>query len=172
MQVSSSQIPLRASPLTAEAFQPFGAVIEHCSVERRHVIEADFSRPGRDLRQAIWVSRLTEHCSLPIAINQLERHPHSQQAFIPLLGKPFLVICCPDLADGAPDISGARAFVAGPHQGVIYHRNVWHAGLQVLDAPAEFVVVMAVSGGQDDIMVDLDMALRIEDGAAIPEESP
>jgi ureidoglycolate lyase len=159
---SPDKTSLHARPLTAAAFAPFGKVIEHGGVERRNMIERDFCQPSGDLQLAMWVSRLTEVCTFPLVINQLERHPHSHQAFIPLLGQPYLVVCCPDLADGSPDLTGVCAFVASAHQGVIYHRNVWHAGLQVLDAPAEFTVVMAMSGEQDDVLLDLATDVRID----------
>ncbi len=168
MHVSHSQITLSARPLAAAAFQPFGKVVEQSGTERRHMIETSFSDPREGLHQAIWVSRLTEACTLPLVIDQLERHPYSHQAFIPLLGQPYLVVCCPDLPDGRPDLAGARAFVADPYQGIIYRRNVWHAGLQILASPAEFVVVMALSDDQDDILVDLEVSLHIEDG--VPHE--
>lgn len=169
MLQSSKHIKLSPSPLTAEAFEPFGTVIEHCGDERRHMVERNFHDSEQGLRQALWVSRFTNSSHLPIVIDQLERHPHSNQAFIPLRGKPYLVVCCADRADGSPDLISARAFVANPHQGVVYSCNVWHAGLQVLDAPAEFAVVMAMTEGCDDIILNLETPLHIGDSEARSE---
>ena len=64
----------------------------------------------------------------------------------------------------------ARAFIADRGQGVIYRRNVWHAGLRVLAAPAEFVVVMALSDKDDDVLLDLETELLIEGGANREDE--
>ncbi|WP_084649846.1 ureidoglycolate lyase [Stappia stellulata] len=161
VHVSFKQMQFSPEPLTSEAFQPFGKVLEHSGAARRHMIESNFSQKKEDLRQAIWVSRLPDASQFPLVIDQLERHPHSHQAFIPLLEKPFLVVCCPDLPDGAPDLARTKAFIAEPGQGVIYRRNVWHAGLRVLSAPAEFVVVMALSDKDDDVLLDLETRLLI-----------
>ena len=168
MHVSFKQMRFSPESLTAEAFQPFGKVLEHSGAGRRHMIESNFSQKEEDLRQAIWVSRLPDAAQFPLVIDQLERHPHSHQAFIPLLEKPFLVVCCPDLPDGAPDLAKTRAFIADRGQGVIYRRNVWHAGLRVLAAPAEFVVVMALSDKDDDVLLDLETELLIEGGLRRP----
>ncbi len=162
VQAIHKKILLEATPLNAEAFRPFGKVVEHSGVGRRNMIESEFSDPREGFRQSMWMSRLSDASTLPLSIDQLERHPFSHQAFIPLLGQRYLVVCCPDLPDGNPNITEARAFVAAPHQGVIYRRNVWHAGLRVLDAPAEFVVVMALNDGKDDELLDLDVELHIE----------
>lgn len=162
--MSSRAVPstLRAQPLSHEAFAPFGEVIEHRGDERRHNLEMDFAAAREGMRHAIWVSKLRVSRCLPVTISTLERHPHSDQAFIPLSGQPFLVVTCPDLADGAPDLSGCRAFVGAPTQGVIYRRNVWHAGLEVFDTPAEFVVVMALANdAANDVFVELAQPIEI-----------
>lgn len=155
----------RAEPLTQKTFEPFGEVIEHRGEERRHYLEMNFARPGDRLRHAIWVSKLNVSRALPLNISKLERHPFSDQAFIPLSGQPFLVVTCPDDEDGSPDLQRCRAFVGTATQGVIYRRNVWHSGLEVLGTPAEFVVVMALSDDQpNDIFIQLPRPIQIDPG--------
>jgi hypothetical protein len=46
--------------------------------------------------------------------------------------------------------SRARAFFAGPRQGVTYAANVWHRPLTILDRPAAFAVFMWLDGGAGD----------------------
>ena len=53
-------------------------------------------------------------------------------------------------ASGGPDMRGARAFLAGPRQGVTYGANVWHHPLTILDRPARFAVFMWLDGGKGD----------------------
>lgn len=146
---------LHAQTLTAEAFSRFGEVVAHRGDERRH----RFAMAGADgLKQAFWVTKIAQAISFPFAIDKLERHPHADQAFFPLSGQRMLIVVCPSLDDGGPDVGHALAFVSEPGQGVVYRRNVWHAGMSVLDAPAEFVVTMAM----DRAAADTDIFLPIE----------
>ena len=157
----TNAITIAANALTADGFAPFGEVIEHRGSERRHYVGARFAS-GETLTQSLWVSRLVDCSVLPITIEAMERHPHSDQAFVPLKGQPYLVVVCGSAADGGPDAASARAFVARPDQGVLYQRNVWHMGMTILEAPAEFVVTMGVTGGDgDDVFARLDRPLSI-----------
>lgn len=115
------------------------------------------------MQHALWVSRLETGTSLPTIVAELERHPHSDQAFIPLRGQPYLVVACQSEGNGSPDLASARAFIARANQGVIYRCNTWHSSLTVLAQPAEFVVVMGRTGNDadDDVFCALDEPLTI-----------
>jgi ureidoglycolate lyase len=88
-----------------------------------------------------------------IAITFLERHPHSTQTFVPLKVGRWIVLLAPTLPDGTPDLANARAYLAGPEDAVCIHRNVWHAGLTVLDRPAEMGMMMWKADAGDDGIV-------------------
>jgi ureidoglycolate lyase len=88
-----------------------------------------------------------------ISITFLERHPHSTQTFVPLKVGRWIVLLAPTLPDGTPDLGNIRAFLAGPEDAVCIHRNVWHAGLTVLDRPAEMGMMMWKSDAGDDGVV-------------------
>jgi ureidoglycolate lyase len=139
-------------PLTPEAFAPFGVVVSHAGSERRHFLDLDVACAGAGIRLATWVTLIDRPAVAGSQIEQLERHPHSDQVFVPLSGQRFLVIACGSDAEGEPDLDSVRGFVAGPGQGVIFKRNVWHAGMQVLDTPAQFFVQMkfTADGGDDE----------------------
>jgi ureidoglycolate lyase len=97
-------------------------------------------------------------CPQPVAgpvvtITALERHPHSTQSFFPLRGGRWVVVLAPTLADGQPDMANAKAFLAGPEDAICIHRDVWHAGLTVLDGPAEFGMLMWRADAGDDGVV-------------------
>ena len=97
-----------------------------------------------------------------VAITMLERHPHSTQSFIPIRGGRWLVVLVPTLADGLPDMANARAYLAGPEDAICIHRNVWHAGLTVLDGPAEFAMMMwRADAGDDGIVHNLTTPLTL-----------
>lgn len=76
--------------------------------------------------------------SFPHAVDMMERHPLGSQSFSPLSARPFLVVVAED-EDGKP--GRPRAFLAGPGQGVNYHRNVWHHPLMTIGETSDFLVV-------------------------------
>lgn len=136
---------ITAEPLTAEAFAPFGDVLELRETPdkminaglcgRHHDLAAlDF---GPDGRAGISLFDAQPR-SFPYELTLLERHPDGSQAFMPLTEHPFLVIVAPDL-EGNP--GRPRAFLTAPHQGVNFHRGTWHGVLTPLHAPGLFAVV-------------------------------
>jgi len=139
-----------AEPLAAEAFTPFGQVIDGLSAPGRVFFNEALgnARPGAkfDLSLAL----LNPLPQLPLEAKILERHEFSSQTFLPLRVARYLVIVAPAAADGGPDVSGARAFVARGRQGITYRMNTWHHGLTVLDEPAEFAVLMWCDGTKGD----------------------
>lgn len=132
-------------PLKQADFVDFGDVIEHQGDQRRRALSIDFTCEQDDMRRAFWVSKVVEATSLPAQVKFLERHPFSDQAFVPLRDTRFLVVTCPSNPDGSPDLERIHAYEAGPGQGVIYRRNVWHAPLSAFNAPSEFFVTMGVT---------------------------
>ncbi len=88
-----------------------------------------------------------------MTIGALERHPHSTQSFVPISVGRWIVLVAPTLSDGSPDAANARAFVAGPEDAICIGRNVWHAGLTVLDRPAEVAMMMWRRDAGDDGIV-------------------
>jgi ureidoglycolate lyase len=135
---------LHTEPLTAEAFAPFGEVLEakgepaykinqgRCTrFHDRGRIEVVDGRAGISLFKA-------EPQSLPYRLEMMERHPHGSQAFIPMSLTSFLVIVAPD-ADGKPGVP--RAFVSAEGQGVNLARGCWHGVLTALSPPGLFAIV-------------------------------
>jgi len=133
-------------PLTAEAFKPFGQVIqtegtEHFTInngttERFHDL-ARIELGGIGSRPLISIVRGQPY-ELPLALKLVERHPFGSQAFFPLSEHPFLVIVAED-DNGRP--TGLRAFLTGPGQGVNLAMNTWHGVLTPLEAVSDFFVV-------------------------------
>jgi ureidoglycolate lyase len=97
-----------------------------------------------------------------VSITALERHAHSTQSFLPIKAGRWPVLVAPTAADGTPDMLGARAFVAGPEDAICIGRNVWHAGLTVLDQPAEFGMLMwKADAGDDGVLHPLQVPVTI-----------
>ena len=133
-------------PLTAEAFAPFGQVIQtqgaqHYPInngmtERYHDL-AKVELGGVHPRPLISIFRGQPY-DLPLTLKLVERHPLGSQAFYPLSDLPFLVIVAGDLS-GVPDTP--RAFLTEPGQGVNIAMNTWHGVLTPLHQPCDFLVV-------------------------------
>lgn len=137
---------IRAVPLTREAFAPFGDVIEtegahHYPInggrcERYHDL-AKVEATGPNARVLVSIFKGTPY-EFPLELTLVERHPLGSQAFIPLSPAPFLVVVCPDGADGP---GAPHAFLTRPGQGVNYPAGRWHAVLTPIGAPQDFLVV-------------------------------
>jgi ureidoglycolate lyase len=145
---------LALEPLTAPAFAAFGEVIDAdsaCEIlsindghTRRHhaLARVDCAAPG-----TVGIS-LFRADPLPadFVLRRLERHPLGSQAFINVSAARYAVVVAPA---GDLDESALRGFLAGPGQGVNYHRGVWHHYLLALDAPADFAVVDRLGPGSN-----------------------
>ena len=137
---------ITAKPLTRENFAPFGDVIDtsgdaHYPInggktERYHALaRPEATGPGGHV--LISLAKATPY-DVPLKLAMVERHPLGSQAFMPLGGRPYLVVVC----HGTPGDPGEpHAFVAGPGQGVNYPRNRWHAVLTPIGEPQDFLVV-------------------------------
>jgi ureidoglycolate lyase len=139
-------------PLTAEAFAPYGDVIEAAAApsfafnggmaDRFHDL-ARLEAAGEGARIGVSIGRARPY-SLPLTLALVERHPFGSQAFVPLSQAPFVVVVAPDEGGrpGAP-----LAFLTAPGQGVNYHAGVWHGVLTPLGREQDFLIVDRVGGG-------------------------
>ncbi|PRY95772.1 ureidoglycolate lyase [Hasllibacter halocynthiae] len=131
---------VRARPLTEEAIAPYGTVIEAGRGTARTINAGlctrwhDICRPDTDGPACLSVFEAQPR-ALPYALDLIERHPLGTQAFLPMTAHPFLVT----VSDG-PEAE-PLAFLTAPHQGVQFHRNVWHGVLTPLRAPGLFAVI-------------------------------
>lgn len=137
---------LTVEPLSAEAFAPFGDVIEANpasmrlinggTTERFHAL-ATAEALGEGAQVIINIFR-GQPRAFPYKVDMVERHPFGSQSFSPLSGRPFLVVVAEDEGGkpGAP-----RVFFAAAGQGVNYRANVWHHPLMSLGEVSDFLVV-------------------------------
>jgi ureidoglycolate lyase len=138
---------LTLHPLTQEAFAPFGDVIETAgrnhylinngSTQRFHHL-TDVDTGPEDGKAIISIFR-AQPLELPLRICMLERHPLGSQAFVPLKGKPFLVVVAPPGETPSPE--DVQAFITNGEQGINYHRGVWHHPVLALSAIDDFLIV-------------------------------
>ena len=139
------QTMITAHPLTAQAFAPYGDVLQADGQPDRIInkgfcgrwhdrAELDFGEGGS---AGISIFK-AEPRSLPYTLDLLERHPEGSQAFIPMSMTEWLVIVADDDA-GQPGL--IQAFIAAPGQGINLHRGTWHGVLTPLHAPGLFAVI-------------------------------
>ena len=141
---------LTLSTLTAQAFAPFGDVLDVSGTPDKIINQGlcgrhhdrarlDFSdgRAGISLFNA-------EPRQFPITLDMVERHPEGSQAFIPMSLHPFVVVVAPD-ENGKPGTP--RAFVTTAGQAINLHRGTWHGVLTPIHAPGLFAVVDRIGEG-------------------------
>jgi len=140
-------ITLTPQPLTREAFASFGDVIEASDAARHFSINGgnteryhDLARiePGADGKVIVSIFR-GQARKLPFTVEMMERHPKGSQAFVPMSGRPYLVVVAS--AGEAPTAANLSVFLARGDQGVNYATGVWHHPLLALGDVSDFLVV-------------------------------
>jgi ureidoglycolate lyase len=138
---------LKLEILTSDAFAPFGDVIQASDAAHHYTINKGNTERYHDLADihvgadgkaivSIFRGKARE---LPFVVSMMERHPKASQAFIPMSGRPYLVVVAD--RNSAPTAADLRLFVARADQGVNYAPGVWHHPLLALDATSDFLVV-------------------------------
>ena len=156
---------LSPEPLTAEAFAPFGRVIEagatavKLDINQGHAVRYDALAEvdvadggGRPVISLFRARPLGE-----FVLKTFERHPLGSQSFVPLNGRPYLVAVAPP---GAFEPAAVRLFRAEGQQGVHYRKGTWHHFLLVL-GESDFLVVDRMGPGDNCEEVKLAPADRI-----------
>ena len=143
---------IKAKPLTAAAFAPFGDVLEATGTPDKIINQGlcgryhdratlDFS----DGKAGISIFK-GQRRTLPVSLDMVERHPAGSQAFIPMSADPFLVVVAAD-NNGTP--ATPLAFVTNPGQGINFHRGTWHGVLTPLSEPGLFTVIDRIGDGDN-----------------------
>jgi ureidoglycolate lyase len=159
---------LTPEPLTAEAFAPFGRVIEASNsavkfdINQGHAVR--FDRLAQiDVGDGGGAGAISLFRAKPLAelvLKTFERHPLGSQTFVPLSGRPYLVAVAPA---GDFDPTQIRLFRAEGHQGVHYDKGTWHHFLLVLDE-CDFLVVDRAGPGDncDEVALGSDDQVRVK----------
>ena len=148
-----------ARPLTREAFAPFGHVLEitpeigpgrsvNMGTARRHdaMLEIENLRPNAKLNVAAFRCQPSVPGKFPVV--EVEKHPHSEQLFVPLNATRYMVA----VAHGkdAPDLDTLEVFVANGRQGVCYGPGIWHQPMIVFDVETDFSCFVFEDGTAED----------------------
>ncbi|MGV6871338.1 ureidoglycolate lyase [Pseudochelatococcus sp. B33] len=179
--MSAASAPARSivvEPLTGDAFAPFGQVIEiptsggksandGTAMRFDDVAALDLSQEGG--RPLLSLFR-ADPCRLPLTVGVLERHPLSSQAFLPLNGRPFLIVVAPPGDAVSP--TDIRAFRATPGQGVNYAPGVWHHALLALEDVSDFAVIGRAAPDTNCDFLRLDGPVVVTAAASLEPPAP
>ncbi|GAB5437176.1 ureidoglycolate lyase [Falsiruegeria mediterranea] len=144
----SQQIAIQ--PISAQAFAPFGEVIEVAGEPDKIINQGQcgryHDRASLDFVEGrAGVSLFNANPRpLPYTLELVERHPEGSQLFIPMTEHPFLVIVAKDEL-GTP--GRPLAFETKAGQAINFHRGTWHGVLTPLHAPGLFAVVDRIGEG-------------------------
>lgn len=162
----SVPLPLHLHPLTAQAFAPFGEVLDLEQPAGRDVPAGASAR--HELPSHL---ELTRHGGLPALATirlqpqplagpwaTLQRHLWGSQTFVPLQAGRWVML----VARGhtAPDLTTLEAFAATPQQGVTLHAGTWHHAPIALE-PGLFLVVERAGAAVDCEEVRLEAPVRL-----------
>ena len=162
-------ISLQPELLTAEAFAPYGDVVESSEQQVAAMNAESFERfddlcsvEARDGHVAISIARCRTITALPHTIDMIERHPHGSQSFVPLTPCRMMVVVAP--AGEPAAAKDLRAFVSNGRQGINYHRGTWHMPLIAFDAGQEFLIIDRVGDSPNCDLHYLDEPVTLLDG--------
>lgn len=82
-------------------------------------------------------------------VRYMERHFQHTQVFMPLGGKPFVVVMAPPSSEDLPDLSAARAFLFDGSAGFLMHIGTWHEFPFAIEPSTEIVVILSSQTGYD-----------------------
>lgn len=158
---------IATEPLTAEAFAPFGDVLEAAGDPDKIINQGNCGRyhdrarlEFAEGRAGISIFKAAPR-ALPYRLDLMERHPQGSQAFVPMSMTEWLVIVADD-AGGKP--AAPRAFIAAAGQGINLLRGTWHGVLTPLHAPGLFAVIDRIGAGANLEEYPLDQPVLIERG--------
>lgn len=153
-EINSSWRRIPALALAPEAFAPFGQVIQSyeditAAPRSLKVTPANFGTATKYHKLSLLESSYPAESGATtgisvyrcqpakvvksgarreINLHALERHPYTNQAFLPMghdKDKTYLVVVAKNGSDDRPDIGSLRAFVARADQGIVYNTGVW-----------------------------------------------
>jgi allantoicase len=154
-----------ALPLTPEAFSPYGQVIQSyrditsaprsvkitpanfgtaTKYHKLSLLESSYrGDAGATTGISVYVCQPAEVAKngtkREVLLKALERHPFTNQAFLPMSqdgDKVYLVVVGKNGPDDRPDIGTLRAFVARGNQGITYKTGIWRTQCPIYTSQA------------------------------------
>jgi ureidoglycolate hydrolase len=145
MSVATSRvIKLKAEPLTAEAYAPFGQIVDpgktqlHCS-------------------DGQYTARLMTLEPAPTRVKSVNRHFDHVQLFVPLNNAPMLLIVAPAHVPGEPfDPDTVRVFVNDGSKAFTFGVGTWHMAPRGLAEGAQVINVQGSRYMEHTELIDFE----------------
>ncbi|MEM9223818.1 MAG: ureidoglycolate lyase [Pseudomonadota bacterium] len=150
---SKAPITLRAQPPSA-AITPYGAFIAPPDAPGARARHDRWLAPVAGLAPSFHLNHVAP-AKANTPIEQVERHPHSAQVFLPVDVARYLVTVMPAHPDGSPCPENALLFEVPGTLGIAYAPGVWHVGATVLDRAGHFAVLMWRGAQDDDVFTEI-----------------
>ena len=157
---------LACQPLSADAFSPYGEVLNLFAPPDRTINQGTSGRldlpAGLDLAgdqgQAVLAvfHALAQNPEGPC--HMLERHQRGSQTFVPLTGARCRLLVA--LGQEQPDLSTLKCFEVSGQQGFTLHKGTWHHPLMALDNGA-FLVLERRGPTEDCEIHSLPLSVRL-----------
>jgi ureidoglycolate lyase len=121
-------IKVKVEPLTAEAYAPYGALV-------------DVGRLQLHCSDGQYTARLMALEPASPRITRVNRHFDHTQLFVPLTGDPMLLVVAPPHVSGEKfDPEQVRAFRNDGTQAFTFNVGTWHIAPRALDGTAAKVI--------------------------------
>lgn len=145
--VAPERRTLVAKPATPEALAPFGQILSSATDAETHAPgfyegkvrtcnPVDFQS---DDDTALTVATIDRR---PFEVRYMEQHFKHTQTFIPLGGKPFVVVLAPPNGRDVPDLDSIEAFQFDGNAGFNMKIGTWHEFPFALEDNTDVVVIL------------------------------
>jgi ureidoglycolate lyase len=142
---------IKAEPLAADAFKPFGDVYDPPAPGQRVWLDSSLAnRRPVAAKASMSIAFVAPREERPLPLSIVERHAFSSQSFTPLDAGRYLVVAGPKNADGGADLAQLRAFVGTDFQSFTYGADIWHGPITPLDGAMRFSIMMFNDGTAGD----------------------
>lgn len=158
----SAALPvLRARPLSAEAFAPYGTLLGQParvpSLERGDITFWNNTADLSGLQGSGVTGYLIAH-RRELTLTQIERHIYTPEAFIASTGRSLLVVGEP----GEIDPGRLCAFEISAGQAVLLRPGAWHWAPYPLSEAATFLLILRAETSEHDVQMRDIPAHRLE----------
>jgi ureidoglycolate hydrolase len=145
MSVATSRVvKIKAEPLTAEAYAPFGQIV-------------DAGKTQLHCNDGQYTARLMTLEPAPSRVKHVNRHFDHVQLFIPLNHAPMLLVVAPAHVPGEPfDVDTVRAFVNDGSQAFTFGVGTWHIAPRGLVDGAQVINVQGSRYMEHTELIDFE----------------
>lgn len=146
-------VKLKVEPMTADAFSPFGELLDATELSQGHSGSFPVSFQGGKVRVS---TALLPYKGLKFT--GLEQHFHVTQAFIPISGAPAVVA----VAAPTPKSEDVRAFLIDGTKGYMLRKGTWHSDRLPLYGPGSKMVIITDEETSQDLLEHGSMTTPVD----------